>query len=100
MDTGINLNGQQLLVTSNETPRLETAPATPSAGAADESGRSTGHGRQPKPGKDKKMSDRDVPEVALPSHGSVVVLRVMPDDNSCLFRAFNSAFFGPMDNDP
>ena len=38
------------------------------------------------------------PEVPLPAHGSTMVVRIMPDDNSCLFRAFNSAFFGSMDN--
>ena len=38
------------------------------------------------------------PEVPLPSHSSTLTLRIMPDDNSCLFRAFGSAFFGAMDN--
>ncbi|KAL9102279.1 MAG: hypothetical protein Q9163_002548 [Psora crenata] len=42
--------------------------------------------------------DQDAPEVALPSHAATLLLRVMPDDNSCLFRAFNTAFFGSMDN--
>ncbi|KAL8817341.1 MAG: hypothetical protein Q9223_003810 [Gallowayella weberi] len=40
----------------------------------------------------------DPPEVSLASHSAKVVLRIMPDDNSCLFRAFGSAFFGIMDN--
>ena len=40
----------------------------------------------------------DAPELPLPSHASTLVLRIMPDDNSCLFRAFNMAFFGAMDN--
>ncbi|KAL8780731.1 MAG: hypothetical protein Q9194_000733 [Teloschistes cf. exilis] len=40
----------------------------------------------------------DPPEIPLPSHAAKVVLRIMPDDNSCLFRAFGSAFFGIMDN--
>ena len=40
----------------------------------------------------------DPPELPLPSHASTLVLRIMPDDNSCLFRAFNTAFFGAMDN--
>ncbi|KAL8915578.1 MAG: hypothetical protein Q9171_000143 [Xanthocarpia ochracea] len=40
----------------------------------------------------------DPPEIPLSSHGSKLVLRIMPDDNSCLFRAFGSAFFGIMDN--
>ncbi|KAL9594151.1 MAG: hypothetical protein Q9219_007188 [cf. Caloplaca sp. 3 TL-2023] len=40
----------------------------------------------------------DPPEIPLPSHSAKIVLRIMPDDNSCLFRAFGSAFFGIMDN--
>ncbi|KAL8872314.1 MAG: hypothetical protein Q9174_002038 [Haloplaca sp. 1 TL-2023] len=40
----------------------------------------------------------DPPEIMLPSRAAKVVLRIMPDDNSCLFRAFGSAFFGIMDN--
>ncbi|CAD6564866.1 MAG: ubiquitin-specific protease otu1 [Alectoria sarmentosa] len=40
----------------------------------------------------------DAPELPLPSHASTLVLRIMPDDNSCLFRAFDTAFFGAMDN--
>lgn len=40
----------------------------------------------------------DPPEIPLSSHASKLVLRIMPDDNSCLFRAFGSAFFGIMDN--
>ena len=40
----------------------------------------------------------DPPEILLPSHSAKIVLRIMPDDNSCLFRAFGSAFFGIMDN--
>ncbi|KAL8973355.1 MAG: hypothetical protein Q9183_000048 [Haloplaca sp. 2 TL-2023] len=48
--------------------------------------------RKPNPTSD------DPPEIMLPSRGAKVVLRIMPDDNSCLFRAFGSAFFGIMDN--
>ena len=42
--------------------------------------------------------ETDPPELPLPSHNGTLVLRIMPDDNSCLFRAFGSAFFGFMDN--
>lgn len=45
-----------------------------------------------------KSQNLEPPELALRSHASTVVLRVMPDDNSCMFRAFGSAFFGVMDN--
>lgn len=39
-------------------------------------------------------SNIDAPEVPLPTHMSTLILRIMPDDNSCLFRAFSTAFFG------
>ncbi|KAL9610479.1 MAG: hypothetical protein Q9167_004819 [Letrouitia subvulpina] len=45
-----------------------------------------------------KLAADDPPEIPLASHSSTLVLRIMPDDNSCLFRAFSSAFFGIMDN--
>jgi len=34
------------------------------------------------------------PEVPVPSHGATLVLRVMPDDNSCLFRALGTCLLG------
>ena len=46
----------------------------------------------------RKTALVDAPELPLPSHTSTLVLRIMPDDNSCLFRAFGSAFFGDLDN--
>lgn len=46
----------------------------------------------------RKAPTTEPPELPLPSHASVLLLRIMPDDNSCLFRAFGSAFFGLMDN--
>ncbi|PBP19195.1 zinc finger protein [Diplocarpon rosae] len=39
----------------------------------------------------RKVMEGDVPEQPCPQRGTTVVLRVMPDDNSCLFRAFGSA---------
>ncbi|QSZ32016.1 hypothetical protein DSL72_001585 [Monilinia vaccinii-corymbosi] len=39
----------------------------------------------------KRGIDSDVPEIPIPERGATLVLRVMPDDNSCLFRAFGTA---------
>lgn len=39
----------------------------------------------------KKALAEEVPELPLPERGATLVLRVMPDDNSCLFRAFSTA---------
>lgn len=44
----------------------------------------------------KKKGDveSDPPEVPVPNLEGVMVLRVMPDDNSCMFRALSSAVLG------
>jgi ubiquitin thioesterase OTU1 len=39
----------------------------------------------------------DPPEIVLPEHGGTLVLRIMPDDNSCLFRAIASAIMPGLD---
>lgn len=43
----------------------------------------------------KEMSDP--PEIFMPDLGGSLVLRIMPDDNSCLFRAVASAVMSDMD---
>ncbi len=54
---------------------------------------------KPVPPTNKPSSpSHEAPEMPVPTHASTMVLRVMPDDNSCLFRAFNFAFLGGMDN--
>ena len=53
---------------------------------------------KPVPLTSKPSPSHETPEVPMPTHASTMVLRVMPDDNSCLFRAFNFAFLGGMDN--
>ena len=39
----------------------------------------------------------DAPEIILPEQGGTLVLRVMPDDNSCLFRAISNAIMPGLD---
>ena len=51
-----------------------------------------------KPVTSPRNAPEDPPEIPVPSHAGTLVLRIMPDDNSCLFRAFGSAYFGDMDN--
>ena len=47
----------------------------------------------------KRQEDKmkDVPEIALPELGGTLVLRIMPDDNSCLFRAIAAAVMPDLD---
>ncbi|KAF2122047.1 hypothetical protein BDV96DRAFT_136792 [Lophiotrema nucula] len=75
-DTDLKLNGAQLIVVALETGETgrDQTPSTPLS-------------------LQKKENPvlKDTPEVPLPARGGTVVLRVMPDDNSCMFRALGSA---------
>ena len=42
--------------------------------------------------------ENDPPELPLPERDGTLVLRVMPDDNSCMFRALSSAVLGSLDS--
>ena len=44
--------------------------------------------------KSKGDVESDPPEIPVPQLEGVMVLRVMPDDNSCMFRALSSAVLG------
>ncbi|KAL9114166.1 MAG: hypothetical protein Q9227_001938 [Pyrenula ochraceoflavens] len=47
--------------------------------------------------KDHSEVMNDPPEVVLPELGGTLVLRIMPDDNSCLFRAISFSLLPAMD---
>lgn len=84
-ELGVTLEGEQLIISE------KTAPAPPAKA-------------QPLPEQkaplslSRKQREADPPEIPVPLYCATLVLRIMPDDNSCLFRAFNSAYMGPMDN--
>ena len=44
-----------------------------------------------------RPAENDPPEVACPEQSGTLVLRIMPDDNSCLFRAVGGAVIGGLD---
>ncbi|KZF18917.1 putative OTU-like cysteine protease [Xylona heveae TC161] len=120
-ELGIQLHGEQLIVSTKENPHKNQSqsdptskdtqryPATPinnsdwdinlpektqaSAGRAGQSNASNSF-----PPLIQRSDDNDPPELAVPSHGGTLVLRIMPDDNSCLFRAFGSSFLGSVDS--
>lgn len=101
-DLPIKLDGEQLIVM----PR--TAQEASSDSIANE--KSSVHPVTPQqpqglisPPKDRPITtktsntvdiEHDPPEVPVPQLDGVMVLRVMPDDNSCMFRAVSSAVFG------
>ncbi|KAJ5767934.1 hypothetical protein N7533_000517 [Penicillium manginii] len=92
-ELGINLNGEQLIVAQREsasaTPQTQNEPSSSSSQQI----------RAPPaaPSQKAENSADDPPEVASPDHAGTFVLRVMPDDNSCLFRAVGAAVMGDMD---
>lgn len=91
-DIGVILNGEQLIVA----PRAEGAAQTvaDSTPATQQQSKPTHVPVSQAPL--EKPAD-DPPEIASPEHAGTFVLRVMPDDNSCLFRAVGAAVMGDMD---
>ena len=102
-DIGVKLNGEQLLVT-----RKEGAPEASSGdnNAQDNINATGTPAAAPSRKPDEPLSLKrkqhegvadDPPEIASPDHSGTFVLRIMPDDNSCLFRALGTAIMGGMD---
>jgi ubiquitin thioesterase OTU1 len=113
--TGLKLNGEQLIVEASSNPPkppssamdMEDSASAPkpsqdsqgSSQSASQSSTSTTTEATRSRGADEPLSleraprniESDPPEIPVPSHEATVVLRVMPDDNSCMFRAFGSA---------
>ncbi|KAL3426162.1 ubiquitin thioesterase otu1 [Phlyctema vagabunda] len=87
-DLDVNLNGEQLTIGAKDEPavRKPESESQPPRSKASPSKQSS----EPVALKRKAM-EGDVPEIPLPERGATLVLRVMPDDNSCLFRAFATA---------
>ncbi|KAE8308716.1 hypothetical protein BDV41DRAFT_485938 [Aspergillus transmontanensis] len=87
-DIGFKLDGEQLLITKREVPSSNEG-LTPIS-------------QEPpkKPPTSHTSSDAisdDPPEIPSLEYAGTFVLRIMPDDNSCLFRAVGSALMGGMD---
>jgi ubiquitin thioesterase OTU1 len=83
-DTDLKLNGAQIMVIAQATgdpseAKQESQAATQSPSAPLSLQRK------------ENPSLKDTPEVPVPDRAGTVVLRVMPDDNSCMFRAVGSA---------
>lgn len=120
LDIGVKLDGEQLIVSKTTTAANNLTSSVKEMSGASNSGTDAvspnnnvtplssfsfaGVGTSLKPTAQKQpesKADRqpppknmDAPELPMETHSSTLVLRVMPDDNSCLFRAFSTAFFG------
>ena len=104
-----NLNGEQLIVMpreiqaklSNPIPSDKTRPEAVKSLPPQDLTSSPAHqpgdfpdqplGLQRKP---KGDVESEPPEIPVPMLEGVMILRVMPDDNSCMFRALSSAVLG------
>jgi ubiquitin thioesterase OTU1 len=117
LELNVKLNGEQLLVhevkstqTGNETSRASNPAQNPARAAAAPST----HTRPSKPtqttstpqksssaplslSRKKNPEMDDPPEIYCSDLQGTLVLRIMPDDNSCLFRAVASAVLGDLD---
>ena len=105
-----NLNGEQLIVvprpTKSQTTTLHSnkpqASETISSSRSADATRSLQSKSQEYPQrplgltrKSKGDVESDPPQVPVPALDGTMILRVMPDDNSCMFRALSSAVLGP-----
>ncbi|KAJ4290960.1 ubiquitin-specific protease otu1 [Kalmusia sp. IMI 367209] len=82
-DTDLKLNGAQIIVLGHATGD----PSEVQAQQSQEEGKSAPLNLKSK----QSEALKETPEVPLPSRGGTMVLRVMPDDNSCMFRALGTA---------
>ncbi|RFU30975.1 hypothetical protein B7463_g5353, partial [Scytalidium lignicola] len=100
----VNLNGEQLTISprdtgsnelntdiSNPNPQKSTESSAFPSMASNRSYAAEGKAISSPVSLQKKSMEGEVPELPLPNRGATLVLRVMPDDNSCLFRAFGTA---------
>ncbi|KAI9886652.1 MAG: hypothetical protein M1823_001566 [Watsoniomyces obsoletus] len=97
----VRLNGEQLIVEAVEKDELdhkepEKSPE-PSNNERQSSSPSQGlislnRAKKPMWGTD------EAPQIPIPTYGATLVLRIMPDDNSCLFRAVGAGVTGTVDS--
>ncbi|KAJ5110756.1 hypothetical protein N7532_001291 [Penicillium argentinense] len=91
-ELGVNLNGEQLIVARRESAAPQNKSICVPASSTSQQPVSP-----PTISKKPENPADDPPEIASPDHAGTFVLRVMPDDNSCLFRAVGAAVMGDMD---
>lgn len=107
-DAGLELNGQQLTVSSINIAKslqqpLNSPPEVPApiskSGPETSAAAPLSLKRKPRTfGAGKDDASIDPPEIAVPRLKGTLVLRVMPDDNSCMFRALSYAVLGDFDS--
>ncbi|QIX00290.1 hypothetical protein AMS68_005807 [Peltaster fructicola] len=107
-DIGVQLNGEQITILPHNIQAVLSQPLAGTAIASSTAERlppTSKVGPQHKTGDflDRPLNltrrkhgdiESEPPEVSVPNLDGVMVLRVMPDDNSCMFRALSTAVLG------
>lgn len=92
------LNGEQLIVMPKAVQQHLAAPMEGTTPSASKSLPPTTSAAPDRPlnltRKKQPNVEDDPPEVPVPLLDGIMVLRVMPDDNSCMFRALSNAVLG------
>ncbi|TKX21143.1 hypothetical protein C1H76_6684 [Elsinoe australis] len=87
---GVSLNGEQLTIVPLDTPTPAAVPSSTSqTPTSSDPNKPLSLSRKP-----NTTLESDLPEIPVPQLDGLLTLRVMPDDNSCLFRALSSALLG------
>ncbi|KAF4549715.1 Ubiquitin thioesterase otu1-like protein [Elsinoe fawcettii] len=88
---GVSLNGEQLTVVPHEAPpKPDPSNTQTAASSSSQPDQPLSLSRK----QDSAMTESELPEIPVPQLDGVLTLRVMPDDNSCLFRALSTALLG------
>lgn len=107
-DLPVKLDGEKIIITSKDLSSDTVTPAVgdmepippnkpPKMSPTSQTQQARGDtSSKPLPSLTRKANDveKSPPEVPIPSYGSRLVLRVMPDDNSCLFRSLGLCLLG------
>ena len=86
-DLDVKLSGEQLIVSDKAPPPPPSSDIPKPPMKSQSSSQIKDRSNDAPLSLTKKPPPSDTPEIALPTHGATLVLRVMPDDNSCMFRA-------------
>jgi ubiquitin thioesterase OTU1 len=99
-DISVKLNGEQIIVVSKDNPTtgpgVSQSSSNPTIATPSTSQTTSSLSSFEPVTLTRKTTDVEdhPPEVSLPNYGGHLVLRVMPDDNSCLFRSLGLCLLG------
>jgi ubiquitin thioesterase OTU1 len=86
-ETDLQLNNESVQVIPPSAPAPPTQARRPVSHPSQPTSKAPSAG----PSKSTSKPRQETPEISIPSESATLVLRVMPDDNSCLFRAIATA---------